>query len=215
MPTAEEILSAAQEFVDTHGLVWVRDGITKGQYRHADGLHFGGDRTEQSNRILEPLVPERLGEAERVLVIDLHTGHGPEAAVTFLSDASPGSAQDVFFRERVRADRVEATTDNPDATTGTKSGQIANGFRSVLPRAECFASSVEFGTTNDIEQIIATCQEQWVFRRGARAVLDYTDVIWNYRCCFSPDRAEWEQAVMTRGGEHLDRALAAVAAWTS
>jgi hypothetical protein len=115
MPSVEVMLAAAAEVVNERGLAWVRDAITVGQYSHADGLHYGGSRTEASNLILERVVHDALEHAERVLTIDLHTGHGPRGAVTLLSDQPPGSPQDQFFRARF--DRVEATADNPDATT--------------------------------------------------------------------------------------------------
>jgi hypothetical protein len=213
LPDVDELLAAAQALVAERGVAWVRDGITKGQYHHADGLHFGGDRTEESTAIMQRFVAERLAGAERVLTIDLHTGHGPFGQVTFLSDAPPGAPQDEFLRSHFGADRVEATAENPDATTGLKSGQIANGVGQLLPGATCFASSVEFGTRNDLEQLAATYLESWVHRHGDRNDPEHAEVIWRYRCCFTPDDAEWEQMAMAAGRELLDAAVGAVADW--
>ncbi len=207
------MFAAAGRLVSERGLVWVRDGITTGQYRHPDGLHFGGDRTEESTAIIEQVVTDRLAGARRVLTIDLHTGHGPRGEITFLSDQPPGSPQDEYLRTRFAPARVEATVDNPDATTGTKSGQIANGVGQLLDGAVCFASSMEIGTASDDEQLIATYQEQWVHRHGDRANPDHAAAIWAYRCCFTPDDPEWELRAMAAGGEQLDNAVTAVAGW--
>jgi hypothetical protein len=147
------------------------------------------------------------------LTLELHTGHGRHGEVTFLSDASPGSPHDAFLRECVGAERVEATTDNPEATTGMTYGQIANGFRAVVPHARCFSSSVEFGIVNEDNQIVATCREQWVYRRGARDPSANAAVVWTYRCWFTPDRRDWEDATVQRGQAHFERALAAVNEW--
>jgi hypothetical protein len=205
------MLVAAEALVAERGLPWVRDAITVGQYRHPDGLHYGGERTEESNRILETAVPPLLGGSERVLVVDLHTGHGPRGEVTILSDQPPGSAQDVFFSSVF--DRVEATVDNPDATTGRKAGQIANGLRDSLVDTLCCSTSLEFGTTSDLEQLQATYQEQWVHRRGDREQPTHRDAMWAYRCCFTPDDPAWESEAFATGQDHLDRALAAVEDW--
>jgi predicted deacylase len=211
LPDAETMLATAGDLVTARGIAWVRDAITGGQYRHPDGLHYGGARTEESNRILERVVPRQLAGAERVLVIDLHTGHGPRGAVTILSDQPPNSAQHIFFTSVF--DRVEATVDNPDATTGKKAGQIANGIRDALNDAECYATSLEFGTAPDIEQLIATYQEQWVHRRGNRTDPSHRAAVWAYRCCFTPDDPDWVQDTFSAGRDNLDRALAAVEAW--
>ncbi len=55
MPDVDAVLATAADVVAERGLGWVRDAITAGQYRHPDGLHYGGERTEESNRILEQL----------------------------------------------------------------------------------------------------------------------------------------------------------------
>lgn len=211
LPSVGALLAAAQALVSERGLVWVREGITAGQYRHPDGLHYGGARTEQSAAILERVVPERLAGATTVFTVDLHTGHGPYGELTALSNQPPGSPQDEFLRSVF--DRVEATADNPDASTGTKSGQLANGFADVLPSATCFATSLEFGTADDLTQLGATYQEQWVHRRGDRSIPEHAATTWTYRCCFTPDDPDWVATSFAQGRAALDRALAAVAAW--
>lgn len=213
LPTIDGLFAAAGRLVSERGLVWVRNGITAGQYRHPDGLHFGGDRTEESTAFIEQVVTDRLAGAQRVLTIDLHTGHGPRGQITFLSDQPPGSPQDEYLRARFAPARVEATVANPDATTGTKSGQIANGIGQLLDAAVCFASSMEIGTASDDEQLIATYQEHWVHRHGDRTKPDHAPVIWAYRCCFTPDDPEWESQAVTAGREQLDNAVTAVATW--
>jgi hypothetical protein len=211
LPDVQRMLDAASALVAERGLTWVRDGLTRGQYRHADGLHYGGSVTEESNRILERVVPDAVRSAENVLVVDLHTGHGPFAAITALSDQPAGSPQDVFHHQW--CDRVEQTVDNPDATTGLKSGQIANGLRSMLPAAQCFSTSLEVGTVDDLTQLGATYQEQWVHRLGGRGDPDAVAAVWAYRHCFTPDDPDWEDQASAGVLAHLDRALGVVAAW--
>ena len=215
LPSVDEILIAAAALVAERGLAWVRDAITTGQYRHRDGLHFGGDRTEESAAIVERVTAEHLARTERLLVIDLHTGHGNWGELTCLSDEPPGSAQDTFLRDRLGADHVEATTGNPDATTGVKSGQIANGIRAMRSAAgaEAYSTSLEVGTVSDDEQIVATILEQWVHRRGDRRRPEHAAICQRYRDCFAPDDPQWEDAAMAAGRRHLDAAVTAVAEW--
>ncbi len=164
-------------------------------------------RTEASNRILERVVAERLVGVERSLALDLHTGHGARCEITFLSDEPEGTEQDRFLRQHFGRDRVLATVDNPDASTGTKSGQIASGFATLLHGATHHATSVEFGTTPDEQQLAATYLESWVDRHGDRSDPDHARVVWDYRCCFTPPDPQWEAACRASGAELIDAAV--------
>lgn len=170
------------------------------------------EQREASNRILERVIPTLVGDATKVLTVDLHTGHGPRGTFMALCNQPPGSDQARFLA--TWCDRVEATTGNPDATTALKAGQIAAGFATEFPDATCFATSLEIGTADDITQLAATYQEQWVHRRGNRDDPAHLAATWAYRCCFTPDDPDWELAALEGGRVHLDRALEAVAAWT-
>jgi predicted deacylase len=213
LPSVEGLLVEALALVEQHGLDWVRDAITTGQYRHADGLHYGGAETRPSNRILEQIVREHLVGVERSFVLDLHTGHGPRAEVTLLSDQPPGSPQDRFLRAAFCDGPVMATVGNDEASTGNKSGQIGSGIGDLLEGAIHHATSAEFGTTSDEEQIAATYQERWVHHHGDRSVPEHAAAAWAYRCCFTPDDPDWEQACLASGAQLVDDAVAAVATW--
>jgi hypothetical protein len=213
LPDASTLFETSRRYVAERGLAWVRDAITVGQYRHRDGLHFGGDRTEESTEAVESIVTEHLRGVERVLTIDLHTGHGPTGAVTFLSDQPVGSSQDDFLRTHFAGWDVEATADNPAASTAVKSGQIANGLGDVLPGAICFASSVEFGTRSDTAQLAATYREHWVHRRGDRSRAAHAAAVWDYRECFTPDDPAWEQQALDAAASLLDASVTAVTNW--
>ena len=212
LPSLDVLFTQAAELVAQRGVEWVRDAITAGQYRHPDGLHFGGHETEESCRRLEQIAVARLRGVERLLVLDLHTGHGPWAETTALSDHTRGSVQDQLLRSLF--DRVETSTGDPEDTIGAKSGKIGSGLRDLFPDATCCSTSLELGTASDEEQLAATYQEQWVHRRGDRRDPAHKAAVWAYRSCFTPDDAEWEAQVMQAGLAHLDASLAAVVAWT-
>lgn len=209
VPQVEDLLAAAGPLIAERGMEWVRGAITRGQYRHPDGLHFGGDRTEESNLVLERVVVPGLRSAERVFVVDLHTGHGPHGELVTLSDRPEGSAQDRLLRSLF--DTVEATADRPDGTSRVKAGPIARGIADDLvaanPEVDCTVATVEVGTAGDLEQLTATYQEQWVHRHGDRSDPAHRAVGWAYRCCFTPDDPEWEHTALTAGRRHLDAAL--------
>jgi octopine/nopaline transport system ATP-binding protein len=213
LPDVEQLLAVAAELVAERGLPWVRDAITAGQYRYPDGLHYGGEHTEESTAIVEAIARDRIADRGQVLVLDLHTGHGPRGEITLLSDAPPGHPQDDFFHSRVEGVTVEATAGNPDATTGLKSGQIANGIRAMLPEGRCWSTSAEFGTATDLEQLAATYRSHWVHLHGDRFDPAHAVAIWEYRCCFTPEDRAWERQALAAGRALLEQAVAAVAHW--
>ena len=205
LPSPDDLLRVVGPIVEERGVAWVTDGITRGQYRHPDGLHFGGDRTEQSCAVLEAEIPQLVGSAARVLTVDLHTGVGPYGTLTLLSSQPVGSPQDTFLRAAFG--EVDATVGNPGSASSVKSGPIAAGLAEVLPRARHHAVTAEFGTADDIAQLRATYQEQWVHRHGDLDDPEHRAVRWTYRCCFTPDDPDWEQQTLSLGRQLLDDAV--------
>ena len=211
LPTADDLLAVVAPVLAERGEAWIRAAITRGQYRHADGLHYGGERTEASNLVLERVLPPRLAAAEKVLTLDLHTGDGATGEIVLLSAQPPGSEQDRFLRSAFGP--VVATQGDADASTVAKSGSIANGLGALVSGAQCHAVVLEVGTAGDLEQLVATYQEQWVYRRGDLTIPEHQAARARYRDCFTPDDADWEAAARAGLRDYLDRALDAISGW--
>ncbi|MFU8815850.1 MAG: hypothetical protein ACNA7W_10930, partial [Pseudomonadales bacterium] len=71
----------------------------------------------------------------------------------------------------------------------------------------------EFGTVSDGRQLVMTFLEQWAYRHGLRDDPACHDIVWGYRCCFTPDDAAWVDGCMSRGRELLRAAVEAVSGW--
>lgn len=207
MPTTDDLFTSLAPVLAERGDAWTREAITKGQYTQPDGLHYGGSHTEESNRILQAALLPLLWTAEKVLTMDLHTGHGPGGEIVLLSGQPTGSPQDMFVQAAFG--HSEATVENSDA----KSGHIASGVASLLPDSLCHAVVLEVGTANDFEQLIATYQEQWVHRHGDPSEPAHRAAQQTYRQCFTPDDPEWEEAARQGVMTHIDAALEAVRSW--
>ena len=209
IPSVDELLVRAAPLLAERGTDWVTGALTRGQYRHPDGLHFGGDRTEESNRILEQAVPSTLHSTERLLVVDLHTGVGPRGHITVLSDRPTGSEQADALGALFP--NVVTPTDRPGAGASPKPGAIARGLAEAVGAPDTTVATIEVGTADDLEQLAATYQEQWVHRHGDPDDPVHRSVRWAYRCCFTPDDPEWETTALRLGRAHLDATLTAVA----
>jgi predicted deacylase len=212
-PDVAVVLAAIDVLARERGIGWVRDGITAGQYGYPDGLHYGGDRTEPSTRIVEMAAGELLQGVERLLAIDLHTGHGASGRLTLLCDRPEGSPQYDMLAALSGADAVEVTVDPLAATTRNRAGQIVRGLAELFPQAIRHAATAEFGTVSDGRQLVYTVLEQWAYRHGRRDDPACADIVRGYRACFTPEDDTWAARVLPRGRTLLDAAVAAVAGW--
>lgn len=211
IPDIRDLFAATKPLVAARGEEWVRQAITRGQFRHPDGLHFGGDTTEESTAVVERSVLPTLAAADRVWVLDLHTGHGPYGELTVLSDQPHESPQDRLLRSVF--DNVESTPDRPDGSSRVKSGPIARGLADELPHADTTVATIEIGTVDDLQQLSATYHEQWAHRcRCERDDLEVRGIRRRFRECFTPNDPTWENAAIEGGRRHVDAALNALAA---
>lgn len=209
-PTAESFLGPIARYVDEHGVGWVRAAVSGGQYTHPDGLYFGGDRVEVSTRLVGEIVAERLAGVETDLTVDLHTGHGAYGEPTILSDQPLGSDGDTWLRERFGDEVVEATVDNPDATSATKVGQIGHGLADVLPGADHRSVTLEIGTYRDTRMLLHERAEHWVHQHGDRSDPAHDAIVWEHRAASTPHDPAWVASAMRHGRRVLDAALDAV-----
>ncbi len=212
-PSADSLLAVTRAMIEEHGYQWVKSAVSAGQYTHRDGLYFGGDRTEESNRILASVVGELLAGVDEVLVVDLHTGHGAFGTYTLLSPVAPSHPDHAWLCATFDADCIEST-ESVDATTGPKHGQIATGLASVVPEARWRTLTMELGTISDTRMIINERAEHWVHFHGDRADAGHSRIVWDHRCGSTPDDPAWERLARAHGVTVLDTARATIAPGT-
>ncbi|HCX69518.1 MAG TPA: DUF2817 domain-containing protein, partial [Rhodobiaceae bacterium] len=70
----QKMLIAGARFVERHGQWALEDAISRGQYTHPDGYHFGGTAPEWSNLVMREIVTRDLAHAHKVGFIDWHSG---------------------------------------------------------------------------------------------------------------------------------------------
>lgn len=186
--------------------------VTGGQYRHPQGLFYGGTRTGWSRRLVEDL-PARYALASRACVafVDLHTGLGPYGYGELICDHEPGSRGVALARRWYGPSVTEPLLGT--STSVPKHGLSDFFWHRLLGERTCFVT-LEFGTfplpamfpvLRDDHRLHAAGPLDWhdpAVQQVKRALRDH----------FYPAEPGWQQAVLFRSRQVLLQALAGLAA---
>jgi hypothetical protein len=192
-----------------HGFAALKSAVAQGQYEFPDGLFFGGKQPSETQRLLREHLPALLGNPERVLHIDFHTGLGASGSYALCVDLPMESPRVRELRSELGAEYVQGFD-----TTGVLY-EIQGGLGSWLEQR--FANTLydcvlaEFGTYHSLKVLAAMRRENRAHfyaphgsstRRAAKARL--LEV-------FCPASAAWRTKVLNEGLHIVQRALAACA----
>ena len=203
--------AALAGFTERHGRDALFDTLARGQYAHPDGLMFGGNDREWSNRTLETIVQQTLTEAEKVAFIDWHTGIGDYGKPFFLCFNEPGGALfrracDWWGKDNVDGVRPHGM-ERPNYT-----GLVFHGVQRFLGNRQMCGAVIEFGTRGvNMRRVLRL--DQWLRRQHG---LD-TDVRWGLQAdmmdAFCPFDGQWRKDTLATGLRLTDQAIAGLAAW--
>jgi len=197
------------EYSARHGAMALQGAVSGGQYRHADGLFYGGERPTWSNRTFYAIVGKFLKRARDVAFIDLHTGLGPYGYGELICSALPGTAE----WTELQAWYGEGLT-SPDAGTSRSApitGFIRNAVVGALPRAQVRPITIEYGTYPVPEVLDALIADNWLHLRGRLDSEQGRAMKAAIRRAFYPDENDWKEMVFLRARQVLRRAAAALA----
>ena len=168
-----------------------------GQYLHADGIFYGGDRPEWANTALRAQLSRHLASARRCVLIDLHTGIGPYGQPFMINFDPPGS----FGRERARAvwgDAALSGAGSTHAALASFQGLMIDAFAGALPACRHSATAVEFGTLERPRMQRAHLGNAWMRKQaGESDALRRASA--EYREAFVPSDPAWRASVLRAG----------------
>lgn len=187
-----------------HGKANLKQTIAGGQYRNSRGLFFGGEGLEQGPRKLQEFLSRHLADAERMVVIDVHTGLGPFGVDTLLVHAADegsalyGSMQETF------GERVASL--DPDRSVACRiTGAYDTMYPRALPSTDVYILCQEFGTYSNVE-VLRSLRAENRWHHYGDANLDHSSK-WALKDAFAPDDQSWRRAVLGRGAEVIEQGL--------
>lgn len=147
-----------------------QQAVSGGQYTHPLGLFYGGAQPTWSRRTLTAIIGKYLAHAERVGVIDYHTGLGPLGYAERIV-ASPDVEQ---FRRAVSWYGKATTTMHKhdekarenQSTSSSVAGDSLSGLAKLLPKAGLTGIAFEVGTYPILEVLQALRADAWLHAYG-------------------------------------------------
>lgn len=193
-----------------HGLRRIQHVVSAGQYDYPKGIFFGGHQPTVSHRILAEHFESWLGEAQRVVHIDFHTGLGRRATYQMLVDHPVSKAQLDWLEKTFGKDVVRAM--GPGSVSAVLRGSFGLWAHRRASGRDYRYAAAEFGTYGAIDVVTALRIEnqctQWHPPASAateRARARLLEV-------FSPASADWRRQVLERGTKIVCEAVAGLGA---
>jgi hypothetical protein len=187
------------------GFPALQAALTVGQYRHPQGVQFGGGEAEASNRLLREIARDETRGARRIAWLDIHTGLGPFGEVEMISEAEPGDPG--FVRGRAWYGEAAKSTATGESVSAKLQGVMERGVVESLDReCELTIFGAEFGTHDPTRVFWAMRADNWLHHRGevdserGRAVK--TELLEAFR----PDSRDWEERVLRSGADLIQKA---------
>jgi len=167
-----------------------------GQYRHEQGLHFGGIGPTWSRSALNDVLYRHGADVREVILIDIHTGLGRYGYGELLSLDSATS--DAFVRSRsIFGGTVHSMPDGRSAASYS-AGNVSGAIAAILPAATVTAHALEFGTFEGPELVHLRLRYQHCLAAGAIESDGAATLRHEYRALFYPERPDWMELVLTR-----------------
>ena len=188
------------------GLPMFQQVTSRGQYTFPNGLFFGGKGPSWSRLTIEGFAHAHLHRAERIAVVDFHTGLGPRGYGEVIGRGGPGDPQYERTVAWYGQDVKSAAVGN--SASVRLSGTIDFGYRRACPYAEQTAITLEFGTLPLEEVHEAIRADNWLYAMGgAEKSPHFKSIKAQMRVAFYGEDSQWKKDIWARGQEVVEQAL--------
>jgi hypothetical protein len=207
-PPPAQVQAAIERYIEERGMPAWQAAVSAGQYRHPQGLFFGGHDPTWSHQTLRHVLQEHGQYCQRLGWIDLHTGLGPS-----------GHGERIFAcRDEAAALERARRWWGPQVTSiydGSSSSALLQGLMWLAayqecPQAEYTGIALEYGTVPTAEVLDALRADHWL-ENHPEIGADMADAIKHrMRDAFYTDTPKWKQQVVEQAREAAHQAVTAL-----
>ena len=192
--TAESIRNELSEYAAKNGLLAMQTAVCRGQYKHRDGLFYGGLHAAWSHRIFKRIIGESVGLARHIVLLDFHTGAKP-----------PEDKIKSWFTDRLTCAQLGNAV-GPDLF-----GTIGQGLRQIAIDKKVYSITAEFGTFDVFRVLMAIIADNWLHLHGDLKSTLGADIKREIRGSFYPDADDWCEQVLTGSQRILNQVIKGLA----
>lgn len=196
-----------ERYATKHSLYKLQSVLTGGQYKHPDGIFYGGTEATGAHRRFLEIVENHVVGTGHILFLDWHTGLGPYGNGELLGMTRPGSPHG----DRVNAWFVNglSTPAEGQSLSAPLSGTIGSGLRRRFAdtATEITSLTVEFGTYSVREVLMALIADNWLHAKGDPDSEVGRAIKAEVRKALYPDEDDWKELVWVRGRQILRRGM--------
>lgn len=208
-PARAAVETEIAAFIEQHGQFAWQAAVTGGQYRHADGLFYGGQAPSWSRRTIERLAGEHLGDCRAVGLIDFHTGLGPRGHGEVIGIGAPGTA--MFERARAWYGDEARSPEAGDSVSAVVTGTVEQGYEAALPGVALTGIAIEYGTLPPTDVLDALRADNWLHLYGDVDSPQGREIKQQMRAAFYGEDDTWKDMVWERACDVVDRAARGLA----
>ena len=212
-PVFEAAMKRLDDYRSRHGERQFSLARGGGQYRHPNGMFYGGSAPTWARRTLETIIADHgVAACKLAAVVDYHTGLGPFGYGEPISGDTPGSAA----HGRAKAWYGDSLTEPSLGTSSSvpKVGLAEAAWHGALGERVSYVA-LEYGTYPSLTSgQKALREDHWLHA--------YSNVEWHgaetrrikaqLRKHFYPGTADWQEMVLFRSRQILSQAVAGLAA---
>jgi len=123
--------------------------VLLGQYRHPQGLFYGGTGYQEETRTIIDLYRETFNSYNQILHLDMHTGYGPRFQMSLVNSAFDTLSSQEYIRKFNYPLVVAANPEEFYAVQGDMIDFVYTLWQQEFPNKKLYSTSFEFGTLGD------------------------------------------------------------------
>lgn len=180
------------------GMKNFRYALLLGQYRHPQGLYYGGAACPEETQVLMTLYKQMLSSYDQILHLDMHTGYGPRYQMSLVNSALDTNPSEYYEKRFNYPLVVAATADEFYAIRGDMVDYEYALWQNEFPQKRFFATAFEFGTLGNtmyglFQSPRVMIHENRAYWHGARNEKVLAQAKHGFEELFNPSAQKWKQ----------------------